>query len=960
MPHSPTTDGAVAIDASGRLVALSPEAASLTGLAHDAFVGQPFAALFHENDREAAEEVLRRVRSGEIDETSLRIHSASDEPVWIYLSRTRGAEGMAEDGRVTGWLHADRRRRGDLNGSAQADRLRLLATVTSQNAPFQDTIRQALRLTADLLGYDIAICSRIEGQTYTVRSCHAPEADLDAGAQFDLGETYCALTVSGSDLFEIDHMATSPHRRHPCYSAFGLESYVGIPIVVRGEVYGTLSFSSAAPRTAPLTEADDDLLRLLALWVGGAIEREDREQAYIESKRRLRALGEATFEGIFFSEHGRVLDCNEQGAHMIGFESREACIGLPLAELVPPESLAKVAEMNLANRPEPYEVVLLHRDGTRFWAEVQGRPAPYKGRTVRLTAIRDVTRRREAQEQTRFQSNVLAHVSEAVVALDAEGYVTYWNEGASVLHCLPPDAVLGKRFKDVLHYDFGPAQPEGDGTFPAQEALRQASEEAQDLTYTCPDGTRRLVSVSASTLYDAEGRENGLLAVVRDETQHRELEARLWHQANHDALTKLPNRLRLRELIGAAIEMKEPFAVLFIDLDHFKTVNDSLGHEVGDKLLEHVAVTMAAVAEPGSVSRLGGDEFAVVFPGSAPEAEAVAAALVEAVQRPVTIGPHLLTPTASVGIVLGAEDYTDPEALLRDADTAMYEAKRQGRGRSVAFEPSFHIQAAARFSLERDLRRAIAEDELRVHFQPIVDLASGELAGFESLVRWQDPVRGLLAPFHFLPLAEELGLVAEIDSWVLDATCREIGTWGADSNAFLTISVNCSDQTFLRESLAERARSAAEAAGISPDRLVLELTERALVESNAAAGALDRLRNHGLKLSIDDFGSGYSSLGLLHRLPVDALKIDRSFVSDLENSAQARAIVRAVSDLAKEIGLRVTAEGIETFAQLQAVRDAGCPLGQGYYFSRPVPPEAAARMLSQPTWQAHWPPGTRV
>ncbi len=952
MPYPTASEGAVAIDASGRLAALSPEAAALAGLDADGLVGQPFETLLCEDDRHAAEDVLQRVRAGEIDGTSLRIRSASDEPVWIYLAR---GTGNAET--IRGWVHADRRQRGVRGGDSQADRLRLLATITSRGTTFQDTLEHALRLTSQLLGYEIGICSRVTGSTYTVLACYAPEAPLNAGDAFRLGETYCALTLASDDLFEIDHMAASPHRRHPCYAAFGLESYAGMPVLVRGEVYGTLNFSSATPREAPLTEADDDLIRLLALWAGSAIEREDRERAYIDSKKRLRALGEASFEGIFFSEGGCILDCNEQGAQMIGFETREACIGLPLAKLVPPESLAKVTEMNLANRPEAYEVVLVRHDGTPFWAEVQGRSAPYKGREVRLTAVRDVTQRREAQERTRFQADVLAHVTDAVVALGTDGRVTYWNEGAARLHGLAESDVLGRRFRDVVRYRFdAPAAQRrtDDGPLAPSAALRRASESGHDLVYTTPDGTQRLVSVSASTLYDDEKNETGLLAVMRDETEHRELEKMLWHQANHDALTGLPNRFRLRELIAQALVEAEPFSVLFVDLDHFKTVNDSLGHDIGDRLLVHVATAMSGAAQTGTVARLGGDEFAVVVTGSPPEAHDHAEALVAAVQTPATIEHHVLTPTASIGVVSGAEAYDSPEALLRDADTAMYEAKRRGRDRVVAFEPAFHVQVAARFSLERDLRRAIAEDELRIHFQPIVDLASGALAGFESLVRWQHPARGLLGPYHFLPLAEELGLVAEIDSWVLDATCHEMGLWAADSDAFLTISVNCSDQSFLRESLAERARAAAEIACISPDRIILELTERALIESNAASGALDRLRAHGLKLSIDDFGSGYSSLGLLHRLPVDALKIDRSFVSDLETSAQARAIVRAVSALAQELGLRVTAEGIETKAQLSAVIDAGCPLGQGYLFSRPVPATQAAQMLEHPPWIDDW------
>ena len=357
------------------------------------------------------------------------------------------------------------------------------------------------------------------------------------------------------------------------------------------------------------------------------------------------------------------------------------------------------------------------------------------------------------------------------------------------------------------------------------------------------------------------------------------------------------------------------------------------------------------------MARLGGDEFGVILPTSGADGVAVAQAVLGELGAPVDLGARAVRPEASVGVVAHGEAYADRAALLRDADTAMYAAKRAGRGGVAAFDATMHEAARARFGLEHDLREAIEGGQLRVLFQPIVDLHTGAAVGFESLVRWQHPTLGLLGPDRFLPIAEEVGLVTDIDRWVLEATCREVGGWAAHlvPDAILWISVNCSDQTFLAGDLAARAREAADAAGLDPGRLVLELTERALVDPDAAREALAAVRGQGLQLCVDDFGSGFSSLGLLHRLPVDGLKIDRSFVSDLGASRTARSLVRGVVQIAADLNLRTVAEGIETGAHLAALRELGCPLGQGYLFSRPVPPDEARALLAAPPWAADWP-----
>ena len=315
---------------------------------------------------------------------------------------------------------------------------------------------------------------------------------------------------------------------------------------------------------------------------------------------------------------------------------------------------------------------------------------------------------------------------------------------------------------------------------------------------------------------------------------------------------------------------------------------------------------------------------------------------------------------ASIGLVAHAERYDAPEALLRDADTAMYRAKHGGRGRVVVFDAAMHRAVAERFALEHDLRAGLRAGQFCIRLQPIVDLETGSVAGFEALARWEHPTRGLLGPAEFVGLAEELGLIAEIDAAVLEATCREVARWSRESGVavgdLLTmVNVNCSDQTFLDAGLTERALASAAAAGIPPACLTLELTERAFVDPDVVGGVAAAIRASGLKLCVDDFGAGYSSLGLLHRLPVDGLKIDRSFVTDLGTSPAAEAVVRAVVQFSADLGLRTVAEGIETPAQLARLRAMGCRYGQGFLFAPPVAPDVARGMLGAPPWAGQWP-----
>ena len=936
-----------ALDADGVFTLSEGRGLGALGLAPGEVVGHSVFELYA--DAPEATAPLRRVLAGEERTWTSQVgafhYEAWATPTFDAAGRVAGATGVSID--VTDLREAEDRL------EREAARLHRLLGVTAVDGPLSERGPAVLATVAGLLGLDAGFLGRVRAGVYTCLAAH-PAGAMAAGDELPRALTVCDLTLAAGDVVAVEHVGASEHRDHPCYAARDVEAYVGAPVVVDGETWGTLSFTSARPAPRPFSASDADLVRLAAQWAGGLVERDLRRKALAESERRLRALGRSTTEGIAFAAGGVVVDCNDQFARLFGLADRAAAVGRTPMSFVAPEHAEVVRATIEAGGTDPYEIVGVRADGSRFWMEAQGGQTTYGGREVRMTAVRDVTARRLAEEQTQFQADVLAQVSDSVVALDLDGRVTYWNGGAERLHGVAEADALGRRLEDVIEYRL-PDAPHRPCAAGAEGLLRSEAARNGELVYLTPGGDRRFVSVSSSVLRDSHGVETGLLAVARDVTPRRELATRLQFQATHDDLTGLPNRALFRDRIDRATASGDPFGVLFVDLDRFKVVNDSLGHDAGDRLLEAVASRLRRALgayEDALVARLGGDEFGVIVPTAGGDAEGAGRAVLDALAEPVDLGERSVLPGASVGVVEGGEAYALREALLRDADTAMYAAKRAGRGVVAVFDPSMHEAAAARFGLEHDLREAVAGDQLRAVFQPIVDLSSGGVVGFESLVRWAHPERGLLGPGEFLPVAEEVGLVPDVDRWVLDETCREIGRWAPhlDPDALLWVSVNCSDRTFLSAGLAERARGAAEAAGLDPGRLVLELTERALVDADAAREALAAVRAAGLQLCVDDFGSGYSSLGLLHALPVDGLKIDRSFVSDLGASRAARSVVRAVVQIANDLGLRVVAEGIETEAQLAVLRELGCPLGQGYLFSKPVPPDEARALIAAPPW----------
>jgi len=559
--------------------------------------------------------------------------------------------------------------------------------------------------------------------------------------------------------------------------------------------------------------------------------------------------------------------------------------------------------------------------------------------TVLRARVRNILQRKRAEAQLRLAAHVFEYSGEAIMITDRDNCIVEVNPAFSHMTGYTPEEIRGQN-PGIL--SSGRATPEDYRAM--WNAIRERSFWQGEMWDRRKDGLIYPKLLTISVVRNARGEIDFYIASFADLSVQKATEQRILHVAHHDALTGLPNRLHLQisleQVIAAAKRENEEVAVMFIDLDRFKIINDTLGHNFGDGLLVEVAQRLrACVRESDLLARLGGDEFVVALAGDdAVNAVAqVAEKILGCLSQPYQIEGHVLHSTTSIGISLYPHDGDSIESLMKNADTAMYHAKAMGRNNFQFFSSEMNQSSNEHLMLEHSLHRALECGEFAVHYQPQADMASGRLVGAEALIRWQDPERGMVSPLQFIPLAEENGMILPIGTWVLREVCRQIKAWRELGLTDLRFAVNLSPRQFHQENLVGKIIDILREFDVPASALELEITEGSVMENaDTAVSLLNQMNQHGLSIAIDDFGTGYSSLSYLKRFPVSKLKIDRSFVMDIPGDPDDSAIAIAVIQLARSLGLKTVAEGVETAEQRQFLSDQGCDMLQGYWYSKPL------------------------
>jgi len=622
--------------------------------------------------------------------------------------------------------------------------------------------------------------------------------------------------------------------------------------------------------------------------------------------------------------------------------SREELLRMQASDLLSAESRA-------GGLPREGAARFVRRDGVVIDVEVRGYDIRLPGRRGRMAmAVSADAQRRTAEalrESERRFREMLDTIELLAVLVDVVGTVTYANPYLAKVTGFTKDEVIGKNFFET----FLPEERRTDGAREFATNIGRGVIAAHDeMEIVTRLGEQRIILWNSTILRSPQGSILGIASIGSDVTEQRVAEKQLLYNAFHDSLTSLPNRALFLDRVAHALKAlkrdgTQSFAVLLLDIDHFKNVNDSLGHVAGDNLLVQIGERLTrCVRAADTVARFGGDEFTVLIERvtDAADATRTSARIQEELAEPFRIDESEIFTSASIGIIVAGPDYEAAEQIVRDADTAMYRAKAQGRARSEIFDARMRSEAVARLRLETDLRRAIERDELTVFYQPIVRLDDAEIMGYEALVRWKHPTKGFVSPAEFIPVAEETSLINVIGQYVLSESCRDASKW-----APRYVSVNISGRHFAQGNVVEDVRNALAQCGLPAGTMQIEVTETILMlQPEAALASMNQLRAIGCRIALDDFGTGFSSLGYLHRFPIDRLKIDMSFIRQATEKKNVE-IIRSIIALGQGLGLEVVAEGIETTEQRDLLLSLGCHYGQGYLFARPAPFDQVMKSL---------------
>jgi diguanylate cyclase (GGDEF)-like protein/PAS domain S-box-containing protein len=721
------------------------------------------------------------------------------------------------------------------------------------------------------------------------------------------------------------------------------------------------------------------------------IERKATRAELRNSEARFRAMSDASPLGIFVSDTDGSCVYTNAAYHEISGLTLEQTLGTNWSTAIHPDDRQRVlAEWRIAARsqaPFQTEFRFQQADDSVVWTRVNS--AAMRDGKISLglvQTVEDISERKAAEfvlraaEEALFAEKERAQVTlnsigDAVLSTDAAGRVTYLNQVAEKMTGWSDDAGLGRPLAEVFRIINGNTRELVAN--PAQRAIEENKTVglAMDSLLVRRDGFESAIEDSSAPIHARDGRVAGAVIVFHDVSESRAMALKMTHLAQHDFLTALPNRVllteRLSQAIGLAQRHHKQVALLFLDIDHFKNINDSLGHAVGDMLLRSIATRLAeCIRATDTVCRQGGDEFVILLAEieRPQDAAHVAQTLLEAFTRPHLIAGQELHVTLSIGISVFPDDaiaadsaLQNADALMQNADTAMYEAKKRGRDNYQFFRAEMNKLAVQRLLIERSLRRALQHQEFVLYYQPQIDLGSGVITGAEALIRWLDPESGLVLPDQFVPIAEDCGLIVPIGRWVLREACRQVKHWLDAGLNVVPVAVNVSATEFRHSNFVEGVALILKETGLPPRYLELELTESIIMhEVRASTSVLEALKAMGVKLAIDDFGTGYSSLSYLKRFPIHTLKIDQSFLRDITTSPDGATIVGAVIGMGTSLNRRVIAEGVETPEQLAFLRSRHCAEGQGFLLDHPLPAESFARLIAAAVRPAPRPASKRV
>jgi diguanylate cyclase (GGDEF)-like protein/PAS domain S-box-containing protein len=681
-----------------------------------------------------------------------------------------------------------------------------------------------------------------------------------------------------------------------------------------------------------------------------------------ESGAKYRGLLEAAPDAmVVVNQGGEIVLLNVQAEKQFGYR-RDELVGQKVKNIIPEgfaerliaDGTRSAAEALAQQIGTGIELSGRRRDGSEFPIEIMLSPLESAEGILVTAAIRDISVRQDAEKhlaqmESRYRG-LLEAAPDAMVVVNQGGEIVLLNVQTEKQFGYRRDELVGQKVKNIIPEGFA-ERLIADALRSAEDALAQQIGTGIELNGRRKDGSEFPIEIMLSPLESAEG--ILVTAAIRDITTRKKAEAQMTHSAEHDFLTGLPNRMLLNDRVNQAIILAErhrkKVAMLFLDLDGFKHINDSLGHPIGDKLLQSLAKRLVdCVRGSDTVSRQGGDEFVVLLSEVEQSEDAAIAArrMLKAVAEAHPIDKHDLHVTTSIGVSVYPDDGLDAETLIKNADTAMYQAKENGQQSYQFFKPAMNVRAVERQSIEEGLRRALERQEFALHYQPKINLRTGQITGAEALLRWAHPIRGPVSPAQFIPVAEDCGLILPIGNWVLREACQQARVWVDAGLPLGTMAVNISAIEFRDENFLDGVLAILKDTGLDPRFLELELTESVLMKhAESTVSILKKLRARGVQVAVDDFGTGYSSLSYLRKFSIDALKIDQSFVRQITTVPDETTIVTAVISMGRNLNLRVVAEGVETQEELTFLQAHQCDEAQGYYFSRPVLPHQFAKLL---------------